>query len=148
MAPRGWVLPRAPVVCWMRGGGGSTTRIRAFEILRTSGTVACRLYQPRPRYSTEPRARPRAEPHPVSEPLPPPPSPRVNWGATLKRRVRSLSSAPLQDHPSRLRQLSTRSVGGTTRHQAGGQGHLHRADPPSPGVCPTARHAHGAASAR
>ena len=33
MAPSGQVLPRAPVVCLMRGGGGSTTRIRGFKIL-------------------------------------------------------------------------------------------------------------------
>jgi hypothetical protein len=30
--------------------------------------------------------------------------------------VRSLSSAPLQDHPSRLRQLGTRSVRRTKTH--------------------------------
>ena len=41
MAPRGWVLPRAPVVCWTRGGGGSKNfGFPGFEILRTSNRVS------------------------------------------------------------------------------------------------------------
>ena len=59
------------------------------------GTFSSRLppplTQPRPHSSIDPRPRPLAEPHHNSERLLPPPPPRANRGATLKRRVRSLS---------------------------------------------------------